>query len=123
MAFLNDNLDVFAWSTYEAPGVGPDFICHHLNINMTIVLKEPQPRQSFKEHVVVMKEEVNKLKKTRAIKEVFYPEWLANIAVVKKKTGMWRVGVDFTDLNKDCPKDPFPILRIDQHVDATFDHP
>jgi len=54
---------------------------------------------------------------------VFYPEWLANIVVVKKKSGKWRVCIDFTDLNKACPKDAFPILRIDQLVDATFGHP
>ena len=43
--------------------------------------------------------------------------------VVKKKTGKWRVCVDFTELNKACPKDPFPMPRIDQLVDATVGHP
>ena len=64
-----------------------------------------------------------KLKKVGAIKEVFYPEWLANTVVVKKKSGKWRVCVDFTNLNKACPKDPFPMPRIDQLVDATVGHP
>ena len=64
-----------------------------------------------------------KLKHTGAIKEVFYPEWLANTVVVKKKSGKWRVCVDFTDLNKACPKDPFPMPRIDQLIDATASHP
>ena len=64
-----------------------------------------------------------KLKKTGAVKEVFYPEWLANIVVVKKKSRKWRVCVDFTDLNKACLKKPFPISRIDQLVDATVGHP
>ena len=54
-----------------------------------------------------------KLKKARAIKEVFYPEWLANTVVVKKKSEKWRVCVDFTDLNKACPKDLFPMSQID----------
>ena len=66
---------------------------------------------------------MTKLKRARAIKEVFYSEWLANTVVVKKKNGKWRVCVDFTDLNKACPKDPFPLLRIDQLVDATVGHP
>ncbi|XP_075654835.1 uncharacterized protein LOC142625005 [Castanea sativa] len=57
-----------------------------------------------------------------AIKEVFYLEWLANTVVVKKKSGKWRVCVDFTDLNKACPKAPFSIPRIDQLVDVTFGH-
>ena len=67
--------------------------------------------------------EVNKLKQAREIKEIFYPEWLANTVVVKKKNRKWHVCVDFTDLNKVCLKDPFPILRIDQLVDATSGHP
>ena len=64
-----------------------------------------------------------KLKKAGAIKEVFYLEWLANTVVVKKKSGKWRVCVDFMDLNRACPKDPFPMPQIDQLVDATADHP
>ena len=64
-----------------------------------------------------------KLKRVGAIKEVFYLEWLANTVVVKKKNGKWRVSVDFTDLNKACPKDPFPIPRIDKLVDANTGHP
>ena len=63
------------------------------------------------------------LKQAGAIKEIFYPDWLANTVVVKKKSGKWRVCVDFTDLNKTCPKDPFPMLKIDQLVDATVGHP
>ena len=64
-----------------------------------------------------------KFKHARAIKEVFYPEWLANTVVVKKKSGKWQVYVDFTNLNKACPKNPFPMPRIDQLVDATASHP
>ena len=70
-----------------------------------------------------MREEVTKLKEARAIKELFYPKWLVNTVVVKKKSGKWQVCVDFTDLNKACPKDPFPMPKIDQLVDATVGHP
>ena len=69
-----------------------------------------------------MREKVTKLKKAGAIKEVFYPEWLANTVVVKKKSGKWWVCVDFTDLNKACPKDPFLMPRIDRLVDSTVGH-
>ena len=53
------------------------------------------------------------MKEVGAIREVFFPKWLFNTVVVKKKNGKWRVCVDFTDLNRACPKDPFPVLKID----------
>ena len=56
------------------------------------------------------------------IREVQYSEWLANVVVVKKKNGKWRVCIDFTDFNKSCPKDPFPLPHIDKVVDATAGH-
>ena len=101
----------------------PEFICHHLNVNPLIASKKQLPRRPSKEHVEVVREEVTKLKQAGAIKEVFYPEWLANTVVVKKKSGKWQVCVDFTDLNKACPKYPFPMPKIDQLVDATVSHP
>ena len=58
-------------------------------------------------------QEVKKLKEARAIKEVFFPEWLTNIMVLKKKNGKWKVCVDFINLNQVCLKDPFPVLKID----------
>ena len=100
---------MFAWNAYEAPKVDPDFIFHHLNVNPAVLPRKQPPRRSSKEHSSTVNEEVNKLKKAGAIKEVFYLEWLANTVVVKKKSGKWRVCVDFTDLNKACPKDPFPM--------------
>ena len=66
---------------------------------------------------------MNKLKQAMAIKEVFYLEWLANTVVVKKKNEKWWVCVDFTDLNKTCPNDPFPMSQIDQLVDAIVGYP
>jgi hypothetical protein len=47
---------------------------------------------------------------------VTYPEWLSNVVMVKKKTRKWRMCTDFTYLNKCCPKDDFPLARIDQIV-------
>ena len=121
--FLRDNVDIFAWDACEAPGIDLDFIYHHLNVNPSITLRNQPPRRSSRDHYETVKDEVIKLKRAGAIKEVFYPEWLANTVVVKKKNGKWRVCVDFTDLNKSCPKDPFPLPQIDQLVDATVGHP
>ena len=64
-------------------------------------------------------EEVQKLLVAGFIKEVSHPEWLANPVLVKKKNGKWRMCVDYTGLNKACPKVPFPLPRIDQIVDST----
>ncbi|XP_075640281.1 uncharacterized protein LOC142612035 [Castanea sativa] len=98
--FLRDNMDVFAWTTYDVPGIDPEVICHHLNINPHATPRQQPPRRASQEHAEAVKEEVGKLKQAGAIKEIFYPEWLANTVVVKKKNGKWRVCVDFTDLNK-----------------------
>ena len=68
--FLRDNVDVFAWDACEAPGIDPNFICHHLNVNPSIPKKQP-PRRSSKDHYEAIKEEVTKLKRVGAIKEVF----------------------------------------------------
>ena len=62
VVFLRKNVDVFAWSAYETPGVDPNFICHHLNVNPSITPKKQLPRRSSKEHSDVVKEEVTKLK-------------------------------------------------------------
>ena len=93
-----------------------------MNVNLLIAPKKQPPRRPSKEHVEAVQEEVTRLKQAGAIKETFYPEWFANPVVVKKKSGKWRVCVDFTDLNKACPKDPFPMPKIDQLVDAIVDH-
>ena len=85
--FLRKNVDVFAWDVYKAPGLDPDFICHHLNVNPSITSKRQPHRRPSKEHVEVVRNEVTKLKQVGAIKEVFYPKWLANTVVVKKKNG------------------------------------
>ena len=67
-------------------------------------------------------DEVNKLLAANFIREIYYPEWLANIVMVKKANGKWRMCVDFTDLNNACAKDSFPLPRIDQLVDSTAGH-
>ena len=56
------------------------------------------------------------------IQEVYYPDWLINVVLVKKANGKWRMCVDFTSLNKACPKDSFPLPRINQLVDSIVGH-
>ena len=69
-----------------------------------------------------MGEELSKLLEAGFIREIKHPDWLANLVMVPKKDKSWRLCVDFKDLNKACPKDPFPLPRIDQIIDATAGH-
>ena len=71
--FLRKNVDVFAWNTYEALGIDPDFICHHLNVNPAITPRKQPPRRSSKDHYEAVKDEVTKLKQAGAIKKYFIP--------------------------------------------------
>lgn len=65
---------------------------------------------------------MEKLQRAGFIREVAHPEWMTNVVLVKKSSGKWRMCVDFTDLNKACPKDSFPLPRIDVLVDSTSGH-
>jgi hypothetical protein len=76
-------------------------------------------RRFDKEKRKVIGEEIHKLFEAGFIKEVHHPEWLANPVLVKKKSGKWRMCVDYTSLNKACPKVPFPLPHIDQIIDST----
>ena len=104
------------------PSIDNKVIEHMLNVEPT---RKPvlQKRRVFalKRNKVVV-EEVEKLLTTGFIRKVYYPEWLANIIMVKKSNGKWRICVDFTDFNHVCLKDSFPLPRIDQLVDSTADH-
>ena len=70
---LRRNVDVFAWYAYEALGLDPKFICHHLNVNPSITPNRQPSWRPSREHIKAVKSEVTKLKQARAIKEVFYP--------------------------------------------------
>ena len=77
----------------------PKFIIHRINMDLLFPPKKQKPRRSAKEYVKAVKQEVKRLKEAVAIKEIFFPKWLVNTVVVKKKNGKWRVCVDFTDFN------------------------
>ncbi|KAK0575540.1 hypothetical protein LWI29_002328 [Acer saccharum] len=119
---LKEYKEIFAWSHEDMPGISRSVISHNLAIDEK---SKPvvQKRRSFNpERSVAIKEEVSRLLVIGSIKEVKYPEWVANIVLVEKKNNQWRMCVDFTDLNKACPKDSFTIPRIDQLVDAAAGH-
>ena len=87
LLLLIQNVDVFAWSPYEVPEVDLEFIVHRLNVDPSFPPKTQKSRRSARKHIEVVRSEVQKLNEARAIKEIYFPEWLANTVVMKKKNG------------------------------------
>ena len=104
------------------PGIDPSVITHRLNVHPSSKLVRQKKRVFVPQRDNAIKEEVQKLTTAQFIREVYYPDWLANVVMVKKANGKWRMCVDFTDLNKACPKDSYPLPCIDQLVDSTAGH-
>jgi hypothetical protein len=119
LQFLDKNSDVFAWSTSDLIGVNRDIIEHKLQVNPSMKSKKQKLRKMSDEKVEAARAEVQRLLDVGFIREVTYPELLANFVMVRKKNRKWQMCTDFTDLNKCCPKDDFPLTRIDQIVDST----
>jgi ribonuclease HI len=120
--FLRKNADVFTWSHEDMPGISTEVMVHKLNVNPSIYPVKQKRWVFAPERNAAVMEEVDKLLTAGFIRLVYYPEWLANVVMVKKFTGKWRMCVDFTDLNKACPKDNYPLPRIDQLVDSIAGH-
>ena len=120
--FLRENQDVFAWKHEDMPIIDRKIIQHHLNVNPKCKPVQQKHRIFAPECNKAVTKEVEKLLEAGFIRKVFYPNWLANVVMVKKSNCKWRMCVDFTDLNKACPKDSFPLPRIDQLVDSTAGH-
>lgn len=116
IAFLKSNHDCFAWSHVDMTGIDPDIITHKLQVDPDFLPVRQKRRKFAPECNKVVNEEIQKLLDIGSVREVHYPDWLANVVVVKKKNGK------FTDLNKACPKDSFPLPNIDMLVDATTGH-
>ena len=103
-------------------GVDPTVITHRLNINPSFKPVKQKRRSFAPERQKAINEEVGKLLQAKAIRVVEYPEWLANVVLVKKANGKWWLCIDFTNINGACLKDSFPLPRIDLIVDATAGH-
>ena len=104
------------------PGIDPLIIVHKLNVSPSFPPIRQKKRVFAQERDRAMAEEVRKLLEVDFIQEVYYLDWLANVVMVKKANGKWRMCVDFMDLNKACSKDNYPFPRIDTLVDSTARH-
>jgi hypothetical protein len=118
LRFLFNNKDVFAWSANDLCGVNRDVIEHSLNVDPSFRPRKQRLRKMSEDKAEGARNEVERLLSAGVIGEVKHPEWLANTVMVNKANGKWRMCIDFTDLNKACPKDEFPLPRIDSLVDA-----
>jgi len=117
-AVISRHLDSFAWTASDMAGIDPDFLCHHLTMDAKVRPVRQRRRKFNEERCLVVKEETQKLLSVGHIREIQYPEWLANVVLVKKANGKWRMCVDITNLNKACPKDSYPLPSIDALVDS-----
>ncbi|XP_027156819.1 uncharacterized protein LOC113757958 [Coffea eugenioides] len=120
ISLIKDHRDVFAWSADEVVGVPPELMTHQLNVDPQARPVRQKRRHFGPERSQAISDEVDKFLPAKMIHEVQYPTWLSNPVMVKKDTGGWRMCVDFTDLNKACPKDCYPLPRIDALVDAAM---
>ena len=116
------NIDVFAWTHSDMTDVSPAHASHRLNVVPSARPIRQRVRRFHPDRHQVIQAEVDNLLKAGFIREIKYPEWLANVVVVPKKGGKGRVCVDYTDLNDAFPKDSFPLPPIDQIVDASSGH-
>ncbi|GKV27797.1 hypothetical protein SLEP1_g36923 [Rubroshorea leprosula] len=114
---FREHKDIFAWCPADMPGIDPKVACHRLGVNQDAVPVRQKVRHFGAERTVAIEEEVAKLKEAGFIQEITFSEWLSNVVMVKKANGKWRMCVDFTDLNKVCPKDNYPLPNIDELVD------
>jgi len=101
------------------PGIPREVAEHSLEIHAGSKPVKQQLHRFDEEKRKIIGEEIHKLLMAGFIKEVHHPDWLANPVLVKKKNGKMRMCVDYTSLNKACPKVPFPLPRIDQIVEST----
>jgi hypothetical protein len=101
------------------PGVPRELAEHTLEVNKTARPIKQKLRRFAKDRKQAIEVEVCELLAVGFIRKYKHPVWLANPILVQKNTGRLRMSIDYTDLNKHCPKDPFPLPRIDQVVDST----
>ncbi|GJW43191.1 reverse transcriptase domain-containing protein [Tanacetum coccineum] len=105
------------------PG-SPSFSAEHkLNIRKGYSPVRQKKRGQAPERAKAIQAEVQKLVEAGIMREVYYHDWLSNPVMVKKHDGSWRMCVDFTDLNKACPQDCYPLPEIDWKIESLCDYP
>ena len=122
MKFLKERRKTFAWKYEDMKSIYKSIITHKFNNDPSFRLIHPKRKKFSPKRNQIIQEEVENPLKTGMIKKVKFPRWLANMVIVQNKNGKWRVCVDYTDLNKDFPKDTFPLPHIHFMIDAMIGH-
>lgn len=104
------------------PRIDPWVAVHRLNVDSSLRPIKHKIRNFTLECNQAITEEVEKLLTTGFVRKFYYPNWLANVVMVRKPSGKWKMCIDFTNLNKACPKDNFSLPRIDTLVDSKAGH-
>nr|KYP69385.1 Transposon Ty3-G Gag-Pol polyprotein [Cajanus cajan] len=104
------------------PGIDPKFLCHRLAVCQDARPVAQKKRKMGDEKRKAANTEIKKLLQAKFIREVTYTTWLANVVLVKKANEKWRMCTDYTDLNKACPKEAYPLPCIDRLVDGASGH-
>ncbi|GJW18280.1 reverse transcriptase domain-containing protein [Tanacetum coccineum] len=102
---------------------GRTTLCALLKRNLDIFAWQPSDMTGAPERAKAIQAEVHKLVKVGIMHEVYYHDWLSNPVMVKKHDGSWRMCVDFTNLNKACPQDCYPLPEIDWKVESLCGYP
>jgi len=119
---LKKNMDLFVWTTSNMSGISPDIMTHKLSVFKEARSVTQKERNHGWEKRPTAKEETEKLLLVGFIHEAWYTTWLANMVMVTKLNDMWKMYMDYTNLNRVCPKDSYPLPNIDRLVHGAANH-
>ncbi|XP_074326812.1 uncharacterized protein LOC141664756 [Apium graveolens] len=111
--------DIFVWVPKDMPGIPEAVARHSLHINKDTRPVRQKQRIFSAEERAAIDQEVERLLDAGFIEPVQFPTWISNVVLVKKSNGKWRMCIDYSDVNRACPKDFYPLPNIDQLIDAT----
>ncbi|XP_071728554.1 uncharacterized protein [Rutidosis leptorrhynchoides] len=118
MKLLVQYMYVFAWCENDMTGIPHHIAKHKPNVNPALKPVVQKRRGMAPDRAKWLCEEVTKLVAAGILREVQYQSWIANPVLVKNPDGLWRMCIDFKDLNKACPKDNYPLSEIDLKVES-----
>nr|GEU36312.1 reverse transcriptase domain-containing protein [Tanacetum cinerariifolium] len=115
---IKRNLDIFSWNPADMTGVPRYIAKHRLNVREGCSPVRHKKRGQATDKNQAIQKEVRKLVDVGIMKDVHYHDWLSNPVRVKKHDDSWRMCVGFKDLNKACPKDGYPLTKIDWKMES-----